>query len=273
MGAILLGLHVGNPNHPFEGVFLELGAGLILFAGLFVYERQLVERTAETVFRRITSREELADLGASTFEQGDFMDPLGPVETAKTFINALLEDDFELAWKVMDSNFQVCRTQAWAFNNQAQLLDLGIDVGDGELDELLHAFKEGHHNLLESFFQIELSMFKGTLKRFSFETHGLASGRRILGPRHELIQFLKLPKGHEHGGVIEGTALVEGSVAKVVVAHVENHEDDLRYLVAAFQSEVAPVPGWPPTFWERHDPVALEVHPGLKANKASMEEE
>jgi len=267
--ALLLGLflvywHITQPDSRFEGVYLEVGAGLLLFAALFLYERQLVERTAESVYRRISGPEELADISGGIEDSGDFMHDTGPVATAYSFLAALREREYQLAFGLLDNNYLLCRLQSWAFNNVEQLEEMGIDVADGQLDELAARINESDTALTASFVNSEGALFREAIGGFDPDRYGLASHRRILGPRHELVQFIKGYRDSKYGMVFDAPTVVTGPVVKLVMSYEEVDDGHPVYRVAALQQEVAPTPGWPPTLWVRNDPAARSVHSGLK---------
>lgn len=276
--ALLLGLflvyrHISQPESRLEGVYLEVGAGLILFAALFLYERQLVERTAESVYRRISGPEELADLSGGIEDSGDFRDDDGPVVVAYAFLDALRQREYRAAFGTLDNNYRLCLLQSWAYDRVSELKEMGIDVVDGQLDELAERVGDADSDISNEFIDAQSSLLREAIGGFDPERYGLSWHRRILGPRHELLQFIKGHGGKNQVMVFDGPTVVTGPVVKLVMSCQLDENGQLVYRVAAVQQEVAPSPGWPPTFWVRNDPVARSIHPGLQPRQQADSEE
>lgn len=78
----------------------------------------------------------------------------------------------------------------------------------------------------------------------------MASRRRCVGPGYELFVFSSLSDEYRHGLEVRAPTLVPNSLSVLM------HLTPDGWQLAAFTAEAPPLPGWPPAWWIKYDPVA-----------------
>jgi hypothetical protein len=105
---------VGTPS-----IWLELGAGTMLFVVLYWVERRLVRNETERLMETFTGNIEQLEEMAATLQRADTVDhsESGPAEIASKWLYAMRHGHFETAWNLSDPSWRLCRAQAWLWNN------------------------------------------------------------------------------------------------------------------------------------------------------------
>lgn len=258
-------LELEDVGGPWSGLALELGAGVLLFAVLFLVERRIVSTAVTTALARITraNKERMwADPEANPLTPGDFHSDIGPLAVASAFVRDVADGNFADAWLIADPNWRLCRAQAWIFNNLVQLNLLDDLERRDQLAEHIANGPHTHDETWRAFAQIEAEGFRATVGDFDDDRWGWSQRRRIVGPSHEVILASPLPPDAPDGFMVGNPTLLEESIQVLVSSH--QLERGVMYLVAGVNQQAAPVPGWPPTWWSLEDPAALATHPGLR---------
>ena len=256
-------LELNEVGGPWSGLALELGAGVLLFAVLFLLERRIVANAVTTALARISKddKEQMwADPLSNPLTPGDFYSEIGPLAVAGAFVRDLADGNFEEAWLLADANWRLCRAQAWIFNN-LKALGVSDQASRDVMAAHLAAGPHANDSTWKSFASIEAAAFMSLLGDFDDDKWGWSQRRRIVGPTHELILAMPLPSDAPDGFVVDKPTILTESIKVLIGAHVV--EEGVFYLVAGLNNETAPTPGWPPTWWALEDPVALATHPGL----------
>jgi hypothetical protein len=109
-----------------------------------------------------------------------------------------------------------------------------------------------------------MEQYADCFKGFTEANVGWSQRRRIVGPRHEVMLLVPLPRSARHGFVADGPTLLEDT-RSLLMMYVDDFAGTGHhgYLFAGLGRQ-PPSPGWPPSFWEDGDPVALAVHPGAQ---------
>ncbi len=168
---------------------------------------------------------------------------------AHIWFTSVRSGDFEHVWSLSEHNWRLCRAQAWIWNNRT-LLGLD-DLRAAQQMALALSEVDSLHPLWPEFARSERNQFLEWFAGAPTEEWGVASRRRPVGPGYELLIFM--PRGNRPQGYLFTQPTVIPGWA--VLTHLTT--DGWR--VAAFGAEAAPQPGWPPTWWIRHDPVAAAV--------------
>lgn len=191
LGAVLVALAIAwnviwDREDILPSVLLELGAGALLFSLLFGVERvsvrKVVRLETDRLYRALKPHsdgsQELEAMQERVYED---MAKLGiaPFEAGHNVYAAAATGDFELLWTLSDDNWQLCRVQAWLWNNRSAS---GYEMTLDELNELASDLKLGPGNspLWDSFSQIEGAAFKESYP--SPENFGVGNVRRVVAP-------------------------------------------------------------------------------------------
>jgi hypothetical protein len=221
---------------------LNVGVGGMLFALLFVAERRIIRRTGLIWVSAL--EEQAARTGQDPAKLAAHF--AGPVAAVQGFVRAVLDDDnYELAWRLADSNWRLCRAQAWIWNNRSHPL-----VAPFDRDDTARALAEDHptHELWASFAQTELDQIRGVWSEPDLRTYGAASASREV-PAGEIVLLVDISE-HPEGAVAYGPTPVFG-VSFLV------REIDGVWQIANLVGDRLPEPGWPPDwkegweYWER----------------------
>lgn len=252
VAAVLFDLHT-SIEEIWSDVLLNTGSGALLFAVLFWAERRLVVREiavqTQQIVQSITGSSDLRaefanDPDAVNLDQR-FADDR-QIGTAMSFLGALASGRYEDAWALADDDWRLCRVQAWLWNNRDHF---GRD--EGVLDELAATILQDLSSALAlAFVEVERAQYVEEYGGIDMSSYGAASRRRIVAPGYEVVLLIPLD-GYPGGVIVRQETLVRDAVP--ILAHwTEN-----GWRVAAFGAEVAPSPGWPPSWWIRHDPAAI----------------
>lgn len=271
IGLVLVAGYLIIEDDPLGGLFLEVGAGLALFSTLFFFERRFVFRFVRSQIQSLREPMTREEIERNEATPGDFHGDFGPLFMASTFLGLVAEGRIEEAFPLMAPSLREVRAAAWLYNNREQLK---ID----ELNRQEHIVRlasgpNGGHPHWQDFVDSEAAVFREATSQIDFESLSWSQRRRIVGPNHETVIAFQLGSDSPHGAVISGPYLVDG--ATTLLLEAVELDGTLTYLVAAFNSNCPPTPGWPPTLWIVDDPVAFDAHPGVKAEpiRASLEEE
>lgn len=241
---------------------VDIGIALLLFSVLFLVERR-IERQIDAALRALTPDQARDSYHSGQEEAGDFREPGGPLELAMRVVEAIEADDFTFVWKSMDTNMRTCRLQAWIYNN---LDELNLpSTPCNAWDELLDDLMIGPHTkpgLWSEFASCELRLFRRAITWDPGLTTGWSQRRRIVGPRHERIVMIPVPKGDQAGFEFTADTWVHDNTVLCLSCDQNASSGVPTYRLASFGSSV-PLPGWPPTWWLESDTVARANHPGL----------
>ncbi len=258
-------LELKEVDGPWSGLALELGAGVLLFALLFLVERRMVSTAVTAALARITRAEKervWADPEANPLTPGDFHSETGPLAVASAFVRDVADGNFADIWLITDRNWRTCRAQAWIFNNLKQLDLLSNLAGRDQLAEFLVNGPHPDDQIWQDFVKIESKGFRAAVGDFHDDRWGWSQRRRIVGPSHEVVFASPLPLDAPDGFMVDTPTLLEESIQVLVSCH--RFEGGVIYLVAGLNQQAAPLPGWPPTWWSLDDPAATACHPGLR---------
>ncbi|WP_238015993.1 hypothetical protein KZZ52_00450 [Dactylosporangium sp. AC04546] len=238
-------------------VFLEVGAGILLFAVLFVAERRVVRREVqrqtsaliEALTGSATQRANLAQ-DPDLPDMIDFVAPGGPGDTAQRFLEALATGRYETAWELADDDWRLCRAQAFLWNNRNHF---GFDLQ--RLDELAAEICTGPSKSYawRAFRSTEQRHYKEVFGDIKAREWGLASRRRRIAPAYELVIMMPLGE-HKDGIIVHAPTVVDGAITFVL------HETADGYRIASHVAEAPPRPGWPPSWWSRNDPAVTALY-------------
>ncbi len=221
---------------------LRVGVGAMLFALLFIAERRVVRRTS--VIWVSALEEQAARTGQNAGELAAHF--AGPVAAVNRFVHAILDGgDYELAWREADSNWRLCRAQAWIWNNRSH-----PSVARFDRDLAAQALAEEHstHELWPSFAQTELDQFREAWSQQDLRTFGAASASRKVDAG-EIVLLVDL--SHHPDGAIAFEPTPVSGVSFLV------REIDRAWRIANLVGDRLPIPGWPPDwnegwgYWER----------------------
>lgn len=271
VGVALIALHIVlefSPNPPkLSGLVLELGAGVLLFAVLFVVQVRAVER-AVSAARALTED----DMG-STFAEGrsnpltpgDFYDDAGPLALASVVLRGLAAGNLRDVWWLFDANLRRCRALAWLYNNRHAL---GLaDASPEDVDRLaseLADLNELPGGLTDQFMSSERDQYRDALHEFGDDGWGWSQRRRVVGPDHEMVIAVRLPADAPFGIIVERPTIVPHALTILVSRRAVGGLT--HYEVAGINCDAAPLPTWPPTWWIVDDPAAVAAHAGLRAS-------
>lgn len=237
-----LWLHMSNI---LPSVYLEVGAGALLFALLFWAERRFIRREVVVLASRAVVEElnaqRLAEIAKdpAAVELADAAEiPGSQVHVAMSFVAAMGVGRFEEGWELADSNWRLCRVQHWLWNNRREFGE------DREiLDELASDILSGSTGtgLWESFAQIEQRAFEATWGPYTKARLAPASRRRRVGPAHEVIILVPL-REQDQGFIVNGPVMLH-QLRLLVVSTGQG------FRVASHAADAAPLPGYPPTWW------------------------
>ena len=150
---------------------------------------------------------------------------------------------------------------AWLYNNREQLgLPEQFSAEAEELVDVLMALGDHPSGISDHFIEIEARQYAEGLAGYNDDLYGWSQRRRIVGPMHEMVLAIRLPRDAPHGILVDRPTIVSDTIKVLVSAHVVS--DRVLYLVAGINYEAAPLPTWPPTWWAIDDPVAAAAHPG-----------
>ncbi len=259
VGAGMLAGYLFLEDEPLGGLLLEVGAGLVLFAVLFYFERRFIVSYLDRAIESLSAPLDPEDVDTEQMP-GDFRGDFGPLFIAQVVLHLLAAGDYEKAFSRFSQSLQLARAQAWLFNNQAEL---GIIDSNREsfIDRLVEP--DVTDPLWKEFSSSEAAQYKDAFSWLDIDRLGWSQRRRIIGPGHEVVIAFTLPAESPHGLVITAPRAVENAI-KLILEAV--HEGGiLTYRVAGVQAECPPSPGWPPTLWVVDEPVAQAVHPGITA--------
>lgn len=255
VGAALTALSVVTPllwptaNPVWSSVELQFGSAILVFAVLFYVERRFIRKevrdSTQQLIREMTP-DLLAEIAQSSPEEVIRMgEPGGPVDVAATWRNLALAGRYEEAWSLSEPNWQLCRLQAWLYNNQEQL---SFDI-NADMDLCLEAMPATpDHFLWKEFFDCERFHFMAAWD-VGEQQWGVASRRRCVGPGYELV--VTTPLGSRTNGyVIREPSYLPASMNLLM------HKTERGWLLATHSSQAPPQPGWPPAWWIEGDPVA-----------------
>ncbi|MGI9121198.1 MAG: hypothetical protein ACR2G7_13955 [Acidimicrobiales bacterium] len=248
------------------GVLSDIGVSLLLFSVLFWFEKRIERRIIESI--RVLSRKDFEDFPETHSEDplmpGDFQSDTGPEAFAQALMLGIETREYAAVWALSDENLRRCRAQAWIYNNTAEL---GLpEKHSPEWDELAEKLVFDPLStgpIWASFAAIEMDTYSELFRGYDSDQWGWSQRRRIVGPHHEVIYLVPLPRSAPHGFMATSATLIEDS-RHLLMSCVEEPFGDAprRYLFAGF-GDSAPLAGWPPTWWSMHDPVAWEAHPGM----------
>ncbi len=240
-------------NPIWSSIELQFGSSLLAFAVLFYVERRFIIRKVAEATRKVV--EELTPERMKKFAEETpddvawIADPNGSHINGRAWLALILENRYEDAWKLCEENWQVCRLQAWIYNNRRQLELETTEDFNACLSEMLSGEDAP---LWREFFITEKRAFDeiyGPLSKFEW---GTSSRRRVVGPGYEVI--VCTPLDSSQGFVITGPSILPQS-ASLLMHNVEG-----VWLLAALNSEAPPMKGWPPSWWFTDDPVAEEFN-------------
>lgn len=180
---------------------------------------------------------------SGTDDLDDRFSPDGQVGVVLRFLRALREGDYEAALELADARWQLCRIQAWLWNNR-EALEIELDQLDA-VAESLHLQREPRA-LWAEFVAVEARQFADALVDADPDELGVASRRRRVGPHHDLV--ILTPLGTSGGYFVTGPTPLPNAWTFVV------HNLEGRWRVANHVGSAAPEPGWPPTWWTTDDP-------------------
>lgn len=271
VGLALVVAYLLTEDDPFGGLMLEVGAGMALFSALFFFERRFIVRFVQSQIESLREPMTPEEIEGNESTPGDFHGDFGPLFMASLFLGLVHAAQFDQAFVLMSASLREVRASAWLYNNKEILA-----ITDENRDSYISRIASGpskDDELWSAFAESEASLFQDATRHLNLDSLGWSHRRRILGPAHELILAFPIGEQNPHGILISGPHVVEDAV-KIVLEAVEL-DGTLTYLVAGFNTETPPVPGWPPTMWNIYDPVAAEVHPGVSATpiRATLEEE
>lgn len=247
--SIILALKYPGANGVWSDVALQFGSTILLFSLLFYVERHFVRREvrqfSEQLLRALRRDEVIPE---DILNAPDTNLTSAASAAASAWYSAAASGDFSAAWALSEQNWRVCRAQAWIWKNTSQL---GLtDLADMQsLAEELSKVKSDHR-LWHTFISMERNQFLEATAGAPPERWGIATRRRCMGPGYELFVFIPLSMEYQYGLEVRTPTLLRGS--NTVLMH--RTEDGWR--LAAFNVEAAPLPGWPPTWWIKYDPVA-----------------
>lgn len=229
---------------------IDLGIGVLLFALLFQVERVVVRRHVDPLRQHledITPRtmSDLARTSPNDLTRVTSSD--GPVGRAFEWVEAMLSGDYETVWELSDANWQLCRVQAWIFNN---LDALGLAT-ESEADDLARTLVAGpsSHPRWHDFATTERDQFVAAWRGVDSADLGVASKRRCVGPGYELV--VMTPMGDRSNGyVVHAPSVLPTSLLLLM------GRSDGKWRLAAFGAQAPPTPGWPPAWWIVGDPAA-----------------
>lgn len=266
-GTGLIGIHLvweRTSQHPLSGVFLEAGAGLVLFVVLLLFQRSLVERTVDATVRRLSPaelEERHRDVHRNPLTPGDFHAETGPLAVASAFVRDCADGRFSEAFFLGDPTWRLCRAQAWIYNNLSEL-DLAGSP-ESTRDEIARGLASGPQvnvEMWDEFVTSESEVFRDALRGYDDDRWGWSQRRRVVGPWHEIVIATPLPRDAPYGFLATGETLLDEHIRLLISCH--RLERGLIYLVAGLNVDAAPIPGWPPTWWIVDD-LAAQCHPGL----------
>lgn len=234
-------------------VLLNLGSGVVLFSVLFLAERRVVVKEISRQTQQIVTAIQEGDnpylheaAGGDPAATLRRLSDDGQVGVATHFVGDLARGDYESAWQAADDDWRLCRIQAWLWNNrehfgneEAQWGRLAIAIGDAT------STSAARRAFLESEREQYLNVWSG----LDLDLYGVATHRRIVAPGYEVVLLVPLT-GYPNGVIIQRETIIRGAITILM------HWVDGRWRVAALDSEAAPRPGWPPSWWIRHDPAA-----------------
>lgn len=234
-------------------LLLNTGSGVLLFAVLFWAERRLVVRQinvqTEQLIQSLTGRpDQLAELGndPDSIDLPRRFERDQQIGVAIAFLEALGSSRFEDAWQLADADWRRCRVQAWLWNNRDHF---GSD--ESVLDEMTESIlNDTTSRIARDFMDIERKQFAEVWGGIDSSKYGAASRRRIVGPAYEVVVLIPLD-GYPDGLIVRAETMVRGAIIVLV------HWTDAGWKVATIGAEAAPRPGWPPSWWMRHDPASI----------------
>jgi hypothetical protein len=260
--------HEDAERNAVPGVLSDIGVALMLFAFLFWFEKRIERRIIGTI--RVLTAKDLStvyeDDGSSELMPGDFSSDDGPMATGVAILESVVARDYDPVWVLSDENYRRCRAQAWIFNN-VQQLELP-DAPSREWDDKASHLISGPHSeddLWRSFAVSELRQLQEVFAGYEKRIWGWSQRRRICGPQHEVLLLMPLPKSAPHGFVATGPTAIEKSVRLLIHRQDAPRKAGEPIYRFAGLGDAAPLPGWPPTFWNIYDPVALASHAGAAA--------
>lgn len=173
----------------------------------------------------------------------------GQIGIVYRFLRAMREGRVEEGFALADENWQLCRIQAWLWNNQGSF---GSDIN--ELQKLAESLLNDHEpeDVWAEFISIETSDFVNAWQFVEPDKWGAASRRRRVARDYDIV--ILAPVG-ETGGYFVSTATIIPNAMTFVVHNVHG-----SWLVANHGGTAPPHPGWPPGWWAINDP-AVEALP------------
>lgn len=247
--SILLALINPEVNSIWSDVVLQFGSTILLFSVLFYVERHFVRREvrqfSEQLLRALRRDEAIPE---DILNDPDTNLNSNASIAASKWYSAVASGNFTAAWAMSEENWRMCRAQAWIWNNKTLLNLTDLREMQNLAEELSKVQSE--HPLWPTFIDIERNQFQESTASAPPDRWGIATRRRCVGPGYELFLFLPLSDEYRHGLEVRAPTLISGSQS--VLMHFTGND----WLLAAFGAEAAPLPGWPPAWWIKYDPVA-----------------
>ncbi|MFE7213298.1 hypothetical protein ACFU93_25555 [Streptomyces sp. NPDC057611] len=180
--------------------------------------------------------------------EGGRYDEGGQVGVAYRFFSHMKAGSFDEASQLVDSNWLLCRIQAWLWDNRERLGG-ALEVLTALADEMLQ--NRGDHDLWLEFTTSEVAAFHEAWGHLDPDTLGGASRRRRVARDYELVVLA--PVGESGGYYVNSATIVPGALTFLMRRH------EGRWAVASHLAAVPPTPGFPPTWWVIGDPSIEEL--------------
>lgn len=184
---------------------------------------------------------------ASMSSDGRYEDD-GQIGVAIRFVRHMVAGEFHEAVELADSNWLLCRVQAWLWNAREHL-----DREEGQLSELAEAIVGARedHELWSIFCEIEIEGFRNAWGEIDPNRLGGASRRRRVARDYDLVVLA--PVGETHGFFVNSPTPIPGGLTLLL------HKTDRGWLVANHVGVAPPQPGFPPAWWVVGDPSLQEL--------------
>ncbi|WP_274563234.1 hypothetical protein [Streptomyces spiramyceticus] len=172
----------------------------------------------------------------------------GQIGVAFRFCRHVIAGEIDEALRLADSNWVLCRIQAWLWNARSFL---GDDVA--QLRTIADAMMSSRsdHELWENFASSEVQNFQDAWGELDPDQLGGASRRRRVGRDYDLVVLA--PVGESGGYFVNSPTPVPGGLTYLM------HNVEGNWFLANHLGGAPPQPGFPPTWWVVGDPSVQEL--------------
>lgn len=227
-------------------VLLEVGAGMLLFVVLFGVERVVVRKTirleTEKLYRAMSTvnSSESQEVEDAIVEQAVKLG-VSPFDSAHQWLEAAVDSDYEELWDLSDTSWQLCRAQAWVWNNRhPKFLDLDESACVQLADELAQG--PGVSSYWGDFARIEAEQFQEAYQGVEPGEWGVGSQRRVVAPGYEVVNLIPLGQ-YRKGLLITRPLWVRNGLRFLYRWNGE------KWVLASHTADAPPTPGLPPSWW------------------------